>query len=828
MKKLFSAFTAVLLAFCFISCAPQEFSGSSSKNNGSVSLLLNAARTISPASGVSYLDVSEWTLTFQDETDSRKEKYNNITQTVSFENNKNVEIPLPIGTYKIIFEGNATKTSDGTSVEVPFYGEDSVTVEKNQTVSKSVFVAPKKSDKGTGSFNFEVITSGFGNNPPNASIGNSFTVSLTPYGGENPTAITWTPKEISYSSAIFESYSFSVLDSVPSGFYTLSIKYTWVVGTDSDGNSLTKTKEIFYPYHDFLVEIIDGLETKGSVDITVSLEESKTYYATIGTSNGNGAFASMPKNFDALLEEIDSSVSFVNIYMVDENPSIDVSRIKKGITYNIYNKNGTNVYLISAETEQIPSVTISGGQAKLIYSGSEETPEINCTLQKKASVLVDSLTINIQYLEDSDYYENNPCVIMQNPDSNVILSESLLALYEIILDQKGTEIKYYITPVKTTPSQTDGFVLYNNTSDATQPLLFYAAFSDEGLTSPQALIQKDSSLKIIDYCFDLTNNLYALVEKTSGSYSVYKYNNAANSYEEYSLSAQDIKNIQCIECSGSSLYAIVETSENEYFAKLTLDDLLKIVKVEQYELTQWILTSSTHNDIKTFCVNGSDLYAVAAFSDSTITKTAIFNATIDESAKNITSNFWMILSTNTGNSVSEFDNYGTNLEYRDLCYINKNLYLLIRDVQQHEDSAEAITSRGAVCIYKLSDNSISQGDIIGYQEQEVTISYTSDVENNSTTERQTYIGDGISTFCGPVKFVSFNESALFIADNGFSLKTEAYSRNENHTQCTATSKNSIVTFDLSSNDLSFKSLEGECFDKNYSGYFYGTSFIGNE
>ena len=57
---------------------------------------------------------------------------------------------------------------------------------------------------------------------------------------------------------------------------------------------------------------------------------------------------------------------------------------------------------------------------------------------------------------------------------------------------------------------------------------------------------------------------------------------------------------------------------------------------------------------------------------------------------------------------------------------------------------------------------------------------------------------------------------------------KAYSQNKNHTQCTATSKNSIVTFDLSSNDLSFTSLEIECFDKNYSGYFYGTSFTGNE
>ncbi|MCI6826465.1 MAG: hypothetical protein MR937_04015 [Spirochaetia bacterium] len=60
------------------------------------------------------------------------------------------------------------------------------------------------------------------------------------------------------------------------------------------------------------------------------------------------------------------------------------------------------------------------------------------------------------------------------------------------------------------------------------------------------------------------------------------------------------------------------------------------------------------------------------------------------------------------------------------------------------------------------------------------------------------------------------------------METEAYSQDENYTKCTATSKNSIVTFDLISNKLSFKSLEIDCFDKNYSGYFYGTSFTGNE
>ena len=103
MKKLFSAFTVVLLAFCFISCAPQEFSDSSSKNNGSVSLSLNATRTISPASGVSYKNVDLWNVTFRD----TNAKYDDIiVKDVNF-NSSPQEIRLPSGTYKIILEGSA-------------------------------------------------------------------------------------------------------------------------------------------------------------------------------------------------------------------------------------------------------------------------------------------------------------------------------------------------------------------------------------------------------------------------------------------------------------------------------------------------------------------------------------------------------------------------------------------------------------------------------------------------------------------------------------------------------------------------------------------------
>lgn len=526
MKKLFSAFTAVLLAFCFISCAPQEFSDRSSKNEGSVSLSIKNTRTISPAEGISYKDVEVWNVTFRDTTESHLTKYDDIEKTVSFIGGSgSQEIRLPVGTYDVIFEGSVTNPKKDSVV--PFYGKDSVTVVGGTTVPISVFVAPKKSADGTGYFNFTVTTSGFGNNSPTTNIvdistgrNNYFTVSLTPYGGEIPVA-TWTPTEISSSATTSETgdiYSFSVssdtleLQSVPSGFYTLSIKYTWVVGEDSIGQLLTKTKEIYSPYHDFLVEIIDGLTTNGSADITVSLEDSKTYYATTDATKakGNGAFASMPGYLDDVLAAIkDTTISTANIYMVDSldidtltitYPEIDVSKVNAtGKTYKIYTKNKdsgsyeTPCYTItgaaveggeptividsSVRTVTLKNSQSSSGRAKIV--ALEIIPEF--VLKDNTSVFID-LTVGQYeiaqttiYMPDStynSYYAEHPCVTVKDSltpltSFTVFVEPSLSDLYSVVTTSSDDEINktkttyFYIMPSETAEFSVEGIPNYN-------------------------------------------------------------------------------------------------------------------------------------------------------------------------------------------------------------------------------------------------------------------------------------------------------------------------------------------------------------------------------
>lgn len=542
MKKhnvflLFTSLTALL--FCACSSELKEKENNSSKP-GTVTLSIanDTQRTISPASGISYKNVSEWTVTFEDITESRTEKYNDIVKTVSFSESANQQIQLPLGTYNVTLNGTANNDTSGetaTTQTVPFYGESTVTVEDGKSASISVFVAPKKSNGGTGSFNFTVTTSGeFGNYTPIVS-GNYFTVSLTPYGGEKPTA-TWIPTELSsIASGTGSSYSFSVssetLESVPSGFYTLSIKYTWVVGEDSVGQPLTKDKEIYYPYHDFLVEIVDGLETKGSADITVSLEDSKTYYATKGETIGNGAFESMPKNLDELLVDINrTTISTANIYIVDEvltdetstsYPEIDVSKVNAtGKTYCIYTKsektqeyNSTPCYTITGAAVEgdepiidinssVRTVTLKNslsssgisGRAKIV---SEGRPSF--VLKDNTSVFIDLTDENNQIAGTTicmplgsttfdSYYVENPCVTVKNLSTTqtsfiVYVEQSLSNSYSVVTNSSddGTykTTNFYIIPSSTTGLSATGIPNYSlavtrDGVDVTTGALLYA------------------------------------------------------------------------------------------------------------------------------------------------------------------------------------------------------------------------------------------------------------------------------------------------------------------------------------------------------------------
>lgn len=1003
MKKhnvflLFTSLTALL--FCACSSELKEKENASSKP-GTVTLSIanDTQRTISPASGISYKNVSEWTVTFEDITESRSEKYNDIVKTVSFSESANQQIQLPLGTYNVTLNGtakNATSGETATTQTVPFYGESTVTVEDGKSASISVLVAPKKSNGGTGSFNFTVTTSGeFGNYTPVVS-GNYFTVSLTPYGGKNPVA-TWTPTEISRSASVTEAgstYSFSVSsgtpESIPSGFYTLSIKYTWVVGDDSDGKPLTKDKEIYYPYHDFLVEIVDGLETKGSADITVSLEDSKTYYATKGETIGNGAFESMPKNLDELLVDINrTTISTANIYIVDEvltdetstsYPEIDVSKVNAtGKTYCIYTKsektqeyNSTPCYTITGAGEKVgePTIDIERSVTTVTLKNSQSSSEISgsakiVALGSPEFVLKDNTSVFIDLTDEKNqiactticmppdsttfdsYYVENPCVTVKNFSTtqtifSVSLEEKFSNSYSVVTnssdDGNYKTTNFYIIPsysaglsaaeiptyslvattkdgqsvtddtplyagdtveIKATPegSFADGttfawfingekidciaqsyeitfgvnaeasntiiclagynrgyataginlsaqekpIVLYNNTSDKTKPALSYATLTD--VSSPTVLLAKDSEYtpEIVDYCFDDSNNLYAIVRKTetSTTYSInkYAYSNKydASTVATYTIGAnENVSAIDYIEASNDGkLYAVItsstESTTSTSIAELDLTSSNDTVGfTNEYALpTNWPSGDNTYYYIQTFCTDGTNFYFILLRTSPETSSYNLVSCTVSNSQLTETTSILLASTAVESDTSPVFSNYGDTLEYKDLCCINNKLYLLVREVVT-EGYNNTSCSRGALCTFTVKDNGEIASDKIGigYQNSPSTFYYYGLNSNNSyeNITISAYIGDGQSTFYGPVKFVARKQDELIIADDGFSMISEASKDYPDKTQATVSSKNAVVTYNLNKESLNFVSLDGEYFEEKYSGYFYNSGF----
>lgn len=974
MKKhnvflLFTSITALL--FCACSSELKEKENASSKP-GTVTLSIanDTQRTISPASGISYKNVSEWTVTFEDITESRSEKYNDIVKTVSFSESANQQIQLPLGTYNVTLNGtanNATSGETATTQTVPFYGESTVTVEDGKSASISVFVAPKKSDGGKGSFNFTVNISGLEQFPDSV-----FESKLIPYSqGE----------EKSLSSSFSESILNVNAENISSGFYKLSIK------CKISSDNLEESKEIFYPYHDFLVEIVDECTTTGSVEITVSLEDSKIYYATTyeEKEEGNGAFESMPGYLDNVLDAVNkTTISTANIYIVDEATTgvtitypeieIDVSKVnEKGKTYCIYTKNANQgyspSYMITGAggdigepiidiNSSVRTVTLknssssSSGRAKI--DALEIIPEF--VLKDNTSVFID-LTVGQYeiaettiYMPDStynSYYAEHPCVTVKDRTSSnfqVFVERLLSTSYSVVTkssDDESNKTKttdFYIIPgyatgvfvegipkyslvattkygqsvtddtplyagdtveIKATPEQgefekdttfawfingeqrdctaqsykitfgdnaeasntiiclvgyngkyaTAGInlsaqekpiVLYNNTSDTTKPALSYATLTD--VSSPNELLAKDSesNLIIVDYCFDDSNNLYAIVKDTTTPdtpYSIkkYKYTYSNNEYSTSDVKTSTIEanasvySIDCIEAlSDGTLYAVINSRMS--IAQLTLESN---VSFNNY------ISPDDWGSIQTFCTDGTNFYVIVSITSSyngqyETTTTKLVSCTVSAENNQLTENKSILLASTDEVDTPVFSSSDYNydaLEYRDLCYIDGKLYLLVRDVMIDGGNYTSY-SRGALCTFTVKDNGeIESGKIIGYQKTPSYFPYTGyDTEKNTypTITRTAYIGDVDSKlFYGPVKFVARKQDELIIADDGFSMISEASKDNSEKTQATVSSKNAVVTYNLNKESLNFVSLDGEYFEKKYSGYFYGSSFPGN-
>ena len=473
--------------------------------------------------------------------------------------------------------------------------------------------------------------------------------------------------------------------------------------------------------------------------------------------------------------------------------------------------------------------------------------KIKCTLLDKNEKEIDSK--NEEILENT-----NTVITFSGIPAGTKLSVSATVYGPLSNDENSPEYRLYagesdkitVKPGNNTitlklKKTTTTVVLYNNTSNTKVSSLSYATLTSSGLSTPKELLANtnnaDNPTEIVDYCFDTSNNLYAIVKQTGANipYSIKKYEYNGSGYSNtpiiYDCTMGSINYISHIEAAdNSTLYAGVGTESGAKIAKITFTAPNETSANGTATFTPYDLSIDYTEaySIYTFCTDtdGTNFYIITNI-DGTY-ELASYTVTEDTLSKG-NSITLVSYSYENGYSSDIFSTIPTDnlpiLVYSDICYINDTLYLLVKEL--YGPSTTALYSRGALCTFAVSETSITPGTIgIGYQTTEGRISYTGDPdesENYPTVTQPSYLGDGKSTFYGPVKFVARKEDELIIADEGYSVTEEPYKSNSSHTQGTVSSKNAVVTFDLNKQTLNFTSLDGEYFENKYSGYFYGSS-----
>ena len=319
------AFLCFAFTFVFMSCnqvIPEDnHKDISGLPNANVIITLQpeAERTISPVNGISYLDVSPWTVTFKETSGNG---YDDIVKELS-NSEPTISVTIPVGSFDVILEGVTEKNT------VKYYGKASFTVtgDETESISVPVTVSPKKTEGGTGSFTYTLTVQDY---PSSAEL----TSVLIPYDTSKEN-ITLTTTETDSANHVFTITG----TNIPSGFYKFSVNLT----------ADEITKDVFKSF-DNLVEIIDDTETSDTKTINYVYEGEKAYYVSSSDrATGNGVFESMPININTLLERNDT-VATVIMNFVDISdttyPQIDVSKLQNK-TYVIRKIYNTDLYKIS-------------------------------------------------------------------------------------------------------------------------------------------------------------------------------------------------------------------------------------------------------------------------------------------------------------------------------------------------------------------------------------------------------------------------------------------------------------------------------------------------
>lgn len=471
MKNKVLSILAIFITFITLSCKTDLIEKETTpQGKGLISIKIgNNAKMLSP--NTDNIDISSinWTVTFTNKQDTTKQ----LQRSTSIGTLKEY---LPFGTYIIEIEGITQSATDG-STAIAFYGKTEAAISpEEKTTTANIYVAPKKSENRTGSFEYSITMAESEFLYP---MDNTFSAKLSSVNNNSdPIEITGTVKENTNNEA-YTTYTITFSQAeIPSGYYTLTISCTTKITED------TKTTTTQILQKDILVEICDNAKTFDSIELQV--EDYKTLYAVTPTAydgnkyaNYSGEFKQYPADFLNILN--DDTITNATINMLPNNiPIINPSKIKDkffdiylynesdpettelyGYTYKDYNETKLdlapnkslmllgndnyeesilNLYIYTDDTSETTQVTLLNG-----------SPSIYLYLSSSSS---SSSKFKFNINETSNYHDKPfmQCDVPQDSD------EYLLK----ILTDYNTKIESF-DGIKLSDNYTDDKVVYTST-----------------------------------------------------------------------------------------------------------------------------------------------------------------------------------------------------------------------------------------------------------------------------------------------------------------------------------------------------------------------------
>lgn len=468
MKNKVLSILALFITFITLSCKTDLIEKETTpQGKGLISIKIgNNAKMLSPNTDKIDISSINWTVTFTNKQDTTKQ----LQRSTSIGTLKEY---LPFGTYIIEIEGITQSAEDG-STAIAFYGKTEAAISpEEKTTTANIYVAPKKSENETGSFEYIITMTDSEFLRP---MDNNFTAKLSSVNSDStPIEITGTVKENTNNETdTTYTITFSQAE-IPSGYYTLTISCTTKITED------TKTTITQILQKDILVEICDNAKTFDSIELQV--EDYKTLYAVTPTAedgnkyaNYSGEFKKYPADFLNILN--DDTITNATINMLPNNiPIINPSKIKDKIfaiwLYNetpepygyLYtNSDGTNLELEPNKSlmllgndnyeESILNLTISSTQVP-----SEPTTQVTLLNGSPSIYLSSSSSSSSKFkfnINKTSNYHDKPfmqCDVSQDSD------EYLLK----ILDDNNTKISSFDGITLNGNDDTDK-VVYTSTS----------------------------------------------------------------------------------------------------------------------------------------------------------------------------------------------------------------------------------------------------------------------------------------------------------------------------------------------------------------------------